>query len=80
MRRQGYDVSIEELYHGRVAVAVPILVHDRQVGGLSASSTTVHETPRSLVKVVMPLLRQAAASVASAYRNANPQMFRHPAD
>jgi IclR family pca regulon transcriptional regulator len=77
VRRSGFDVSVEELYPGRVAVAVPISVDGRSVGGIGVSSTTVHETPHSLATVVMPMLRQAATSIAGAYRNANPQLFRH---
>jgi IclR family pca regulon transcriptional regulator len=76
VREQGYDVSIEELYPGMLAVAVPIAVDGRAVGALSASSTTVRETEQSLVDVLMPILRETAADIARAYRNANPQLFR----
>lgn len=76
VREQQFDVSLEELHPGQVAVAVPIVVDGRTVGGLAASSTTVRETEQSLREVVMPVLRAAAAEIASAYRNANPQLFR----
>ncbi|QEW00996.1 helix-turn-helix domain-containing protein [Microbacterium caowuchunii] len=76
VRVQGFDISAEELHPGQVAVAVPIRVDGRTVGGLSASSTTVRETEKSLAEVVMPVLRDAAAEIARAYRNANPQLFR----
>ncbi|MEV1129994.1 IclR family transcriptional regulator C-terminal domain-containing protein [Agromyces sp. NPDC049794] len=76
VRERGYDVSMEELHPGRVAVAVPILVDDRAVGGLAASSTTVRETEATLRDTVMPVLQRAAAGIAGAYRNANPQIFR----
>lgn len=76
VRGRGYDVSIEELHPGQVATAVPILVDGRAVGGLAGSSSTVRSTEHSLEHVVMPVLREAAAKIASAYRNANPQLFR----
>lgn len=76
VRTQGYDISIEELHPGQVAVAVPIRVDGRAVGGLGVSSTTVRETEESLAEVVMPVLRDAADEIARAYRNANPQLFR----
>ena len=76
VRERGYDVSIEELHHGQVAVAVPIVVDERAVGGLTASSTTVRETEESLRETVMPVLLRAASGIAAAYRNANPQLFR----
>ncbi|WP_448809238.1 IclR family transcriptional regulator domain-containing protein [Agromyces bauzanensis] len=76
VRVQGYDVSIEELYPGQVAVAVPIVVDGRAVGGITASSTTVRETEASLREIVMPVLQHAASSIGAAYRNANPEIFR----
>jgi IclR family pca regulon transcriptional regulator len=76
VRSEGYDISIEELYPGMVAVAVPIIVGDGAVGGITVSSTTVRETEDSLRDVVVPVLRDAAAGIAAAYRNANPQLFR----
>ena len=76
VRERGYDVSIEELHPGQVAVAVPIVVDDRAVGGLTASSTTVRETEATLRDTVMPVQQRAAAGIAGAYRNANPQIFR----
>jgi IclR family pca regulon transcriptional regulator len=76
VRERGYDVSMEELHPGQVAVAVPIVVDERAVGGLTASSTTVRETEESLRETVMPVLQRAASGIAAAYRNANPQIFR----
>lgn len=76
VRGRGYDVSIEELHPGQVATAVPILVDGRAVGGLAGSSSTVRHTHDSLESAVMPVLREAAAAIGSAYRNANPQLFR----
>jgi IclR family pca regulon transcriptional regulator len=67
---------MEELHPGQVAVAVPIMVDERAVGGLTASSTTVRETEESLRETVMPVLQRAARGIAAAYRNANPQIFR----
>ena len=76
VRERGYDVSIEELHPGMVSAAVPIRVGAATVGALTASSTTVRESEESLARQVVPVLRQTAASIASAYRNANPQLFR----
>lgn len=76
VRELGYEVSIEELHPGMVAAAVPIRVGGTTVGALTASSTTVRETEDSLVRQIVPVLRQTATSIASAYRNANPQLFR----
>jgi IclR family pca regulon transcriptional regulator len=76
VRARGYDISIEELHPGQVAAAVPILVDGRAVGGLAGSSSTVRHTAQSLEHVVLPAVREAAAAIASAYRNANPQLFR----
>lgn len=76
VRGRGYDVSLEELHPGQVAAAVPILVDGRAVGGLTVSSTTVRETEQTLTEVIVPILRETAAQIASAYRNANPQLFR----
>ncbi|WP_282568122.1 IclR family transcriptional regulator C-terminal domain-containing protein [Agromyces sp. H66] len=76
VRERGYDVSMEELHPGQVAVAVPIVVDGRAVGGLTASSTTVRESESSLRETVMPVLQRAAEGIAGAYRNANPQIFR----
>ena len=76
VRSRGYDISLEELYPGMVAVAAPILVGGRAVGGITVSSTTVRETEESLRDVVLPVLRNAAEGIAAAYRNANPQLFR----
>ena len=76
MRERKYDISIEELHPGRVAAAVPILVGERAVGGLAVSSITVRETEESLRDVIVPMLFSVAAEIASAYRNANPQLFR----
>jgi IclR family pca regulon transcriptional regulator len=76
VRARGYDISIEELHPGQVAAAVPILVDGRAVGGLAGSSSTVRHTAQSLEHVVLPAVREAAVAIASAYRNANPQLFR----
>lgn len=76
VRRAGFDVSIEELHPGMISVAVPIRVNDATVGALTASSTTVRETAESLARDIVPVLTRTAASIASAYRNANPQLFR----
>jgi IclR family pca regulon transcriptional regulator len=76
VKEQGFDVSIEELHPGQVAVAAPILIDGRAVGGLSASSTTVREDEKSLTEVVAPVLRDSAGEIGRAYRNANPQLFR----
>lgn len=76
VRERGYDISIEELYPGQVAAAVPIMVGDHAVGGIGVSSTTVSETEGSLREVIVPVLRDTAADIASAYRNANPSLFR----
>jgi len=76
VRTRGYDISLEELHPGWVAAAVPIVVDGRAVGGLTASSTTVRETEQSLTDIVRTVLLEAAAAIGSAYRNANPQLFR----
>ncbi len=76
VRRRGYDISIEELHPGQVAAAVPIIVDGRAVGGLAGSSSTVRYTEQTLESVVMPVLKVAAMAIGSAYRNANPQLFR----
>lgn len=76
VRSRGYDVSVEELHPGMVAAAVPILVDGEPVGGLTVSSTTVRASEQSLIEDVVPALRDAAARVARAYRNANPQLYR----
>ncbi len=76
VRARGYDISVEELHPGQLAAAVPILVDGRAVGGLAASSTTVRQTEQSLQEVAVPVLREVAAAIGSAYRNANPQLFR----
>lgn len=76
VRGREFAVSIEELHPGQVAVAVPIVVGDLTVGGLTASSSTVRQTEGTLIDTVLPVLREAAAEIASAYRNANPQLFR----
>jgi IclR family pca regulon transcriptional regulator len=76
VRARSWDVSIEELHPGQVAAAVPIVADGRVVGGLAGSSSTVRENEASLTDLVVPLLRAAAAKIGSAYRNANPQLFR----
>lgn len=76
VRANHYDISMEELHPGQVAAAVPIVVGNRAVGGLAVSSTTVRETEQSLREVIIPVLAATAADIASAYRNANPQLFR----
>ncbi|KAA9149685.1 IclR family transcriptional regulator domain-containing protein [Microbacterium lushaniae] len=76
VRERGFDVSLEELNPGQVAVAVPILAGGQAIGAIAASSTTVRETEQSLTETVMPVLRTAADEIARAYRNANPQVFR----
>lgn len=76
VRARGWDVSLEELHPGQVAAAVPIVVDGAAVGGLAASSNSVRETERNLTEVVVPILTATAAQIASAYRNANPQLFR----
>lgn len=76
VRERGYDVSIEELHPGQIAAAVPIAVDDEVVGALTASSTTVRQSERSLVESVIPVLIENATAVASVYRNANPHLFR----
>ncbi len=76
VRDRGFDVSIEELHPGMVAVAVPILVDGRAIGGLTASSTTVRESEQSLVESVVPVLREASERIARTYRAANPQLYR----
>ena len=77
VRTRGYDVSIEELHPGQVAAAVPIVVDGRAVGGLAGSSSTVRYTEQTLTSAVVPVLKVTAMAIASAYRNANPQLFRH---
>lgn len=76
VRGRGYDISIEELHPGQVAAAVPIVVDGVAVGGLAGSSSTVRQSEQSLETVVMPVLKVTAMAIASAYRNANPQLFR----
>lgn len=76
VRSRGWDVSMEELHPGQVAAAVPIVAGGRVVGGLAASSSTVRQTADSLRDDVVPVLRECAAAIGSAYRNANPQLFR----
>jgi IclR family pca regulon transcriptional regulator len=76
VRERNYDISLEELHPGRVSAAVPILVGEKAVGGLAVSSTTVRETEESLRDTIVPILFSVAAEIASAYRNANPQLFR----
>lgn len=76
VRARGWDVSIEELHPGQVAAAVPIIAGGRTVGGLAASSSTVRQTEESLRDDVVPVLRLCADAIGSAYRNANPQLFR----
>lgn len=76
VRARGYDVSIEELHPGMVSAAVPIRVDGTTVGALSASSTTGRESVASLVRGVVPVLRDTAVAIAAAYRDANPQLFR----
>lgn len=76
VRGAGFDVSIEELHPGMISAAVPIRVEGVAVGALSVSSTTVRETRDSLARQIVPVLRQTASNIASAYRNANPQLFR----
>lgn len=76
VRRNGYEVSVEELHPGMLAVAVPIVVDGRAVGGLTVSSSTVRESPASLEEVIAPILRDAAGRIATTYRAANPQLHR----
>lgn len=76
VRERGFDVSLEELHPGMVAVAVPIVVDGRAVGGLTVSSTTVRESEESLTGTIMPVLRECAARIAVTYRAANPQLYR----
>jgi IclR family pca regulon transcriptional regulator len=76
VRANQYDISMEELHPGQVAAAVPIVIDGNAVGGLAVSSTTVRETVESLRDVIIPVLFATAADIASAYRNANPQLFR----
>lgn len=76
---RGYDISIEELHPGQVAAAVPIVVDGRAVGGLAGSSSTVRHSEQTLESVVVPVLKVTAMAIGSAYRNANPQLFRRAA-
>ncbi len=76
VRTNKYDISMEELHPGQVAAAVPIVIDGNAVGGLAVSSTTVRETEATLRDVIIPVLFATAADIASAYRNANPQLFR----
>ena len=76
VRERNYDISLEELNPGQVSAAVPILVGGKAVGGLAVSSTTVRETEESLRDTIVPILFSVATEIASAYRNANPQLFR----
>jgi len=76
VRADGHDVSVEELYPGQIAAAVPIVVEGGTVGALGISSTTVLETEATLLEHVVPILQAAAAGMTSAYRNANPHLFR----
>lgn len=74
VRQQGYDVSIEELNPGMVAVAVPIVVAGAAVGALGVSSTTVRQDEASLVREAVPVLRAAADRIARGYLGANPHL------
>ncbi|GGA60869.1 IclR family transcriptional regulator [Pseudoclavibacter endophyticus] len=76
VRSRGFDVSNEEYLPGQVAAAVPIAVGDEVVGALTLSSTTVRQTERSLTEEAVPRMLESAAGIASAYRNANPHLFR----
>lgn len=76
VRQQGYDVSIEELNPGMVAVAVPIVAAGSAVGALGVSSTTLRQTEASLVRDAVPVLRAAADRIARAYLGANPHLNR----
>ena len=75
-RARGYDLSIEELHPGMIAAAVPILVDAVAVGALTVSSTTLRSDAEALTTRVVPVLQAAAARIASAYRTANPQLYR----
>lgn len=76
VRQRGYDVSIEELNPGMVAVAVPIVVSGSAVGALGVSSTTVRQTEQSLIREVVPVLRREAERIARGYLGANPHLYR----
>ncbi|MGO2112649.1 MAG: IclR family transcriptional regulator domain-containing protein [Pseudoclavibacter sp.] len=75
-RASGYDVSTEEYLPGQVAAAVPITVGAEVVGALTLSSTTLRYTEETLVSGVIDRMRETAGGIASAYRNANPHLFR----
>jgi IclR family pca regulon transcriptional regulator len=74
VRRQGYDVSIEELTPGSVAAAVPIAVEGEAVGALGISSTTVRQNEASLTRDAVPVLAAAADRIARGYLGANPNL------
>lgn len=76
IRERGHDVSVEELHPGMLAAAVPIRVNGTTVGALAASSTTARETAESLTRQIVPVLQRTAVDIGSAFRNANPQLFR----
>jgi len=76
VRRQGYDISIEEYAPGMLAAAVPIVVDGAAVGAVNVSSTTVRESEQTLEQIVVPVLRTAAERIGRTYRSANPQLYR----
>lgn len=77
VRARGWDVSIEELHPGQVAAAAPIRVGREVVGAIAVSSTTVRQNEASLTDRIVPIVLETAGQIGSAYRNANPQLFRH---
>lgn len=73
---RGYDLSLEELHPGMIAAAVPVVVDGVAVAALTVSSTTMRSDADTLVAEIVPVLREAAARIASTYRAANPQLYR----
>jgi IclR family pca regulon transcriptional regulator len=69
IRDRQYDSALDELDYGIVSVAVPIHgPDDRIVAAINCSTSTTRISQDELVRTRLPLLRDAAAAIASELR------------
>jgi len=69
IRDRQYDSALDELDYGIVSVAVPIHgPDDRVVAAINCSTSTTRISQDELVRTRLPLLRDAAATIASELR------------
>jgi DNA-binding IclR family transcriptional regulator len=65
-RADGYTLSVDEYEEGLLSCAVPVRTRDGLLAAMNVAGPAIRVSPATLVEVVVPKLRAAAAAIARA--------------